>query len=478
VIDHLWQSTLLVGVIALVMPLFRRQRACLRFWLWFAASVKFLFPFSVLVWLGGFLPALPEPAPLLAARSLVVTPVLIAPAHLMPAAHWLWLAWAAGALFLGLRWLARLWSLHAALKDAPRLAVESPVPVKLVASFLEPGLVGILRPVIVMPRGVAQALSAGEMRAVLAHELAHLSRRDNLWASIQMLVEMLFWFHPLVWWVGARLVAERERACDQAVLETGNAPRIYAEGILKICRFHLEPSPACAVGVSGGNLKARMAGIMRNGGSDDADGARILLLTGLGMTALLLPLMAGAPGSAPMNRLARQVATSVLQAPQLPALPQIAAPAPPPAVRHHRKRMAAMAVQPAPAVTAAEPVAPEPVAAPAPQSQGSVIYSTVSAALPALPSAETAPQAAGDSLVCRKPQRLIGSRLLGPSVCLKASEWAALHAEGRTMSPDGRMTVALSNYEQTRSIHPPSDCARFTVGASTGFQVLPQTVCF
>jgi hypothetical protein len=107
-----------------------------------------------------------------------------------------------------------------------------------------------------------------------------------------------------------------------------------------------------------------------------------------------------------------------------------------------------------------------------------VIYSTVSAALPALPSAETAPQAAGDFLVCRKPQRLIGSRLLGPSVCLKASEWAALHAEGRTMSPDGRMTIALSNYEQTRSIHPPSDCARFTVGASTGFQVLPQTVCF
>ncbi len=62
VIDHLWQSTLFAVVIALVMPLFARQSAGLRFGLWFAASVKFLFPFSLLVWLGGFLPALPERA--------------------------------------------------------------------------------------------------------------------------------------------------------------------------------------------------------------------------------------------------------------------------------------------------------------------------------------------------------------------------------------------------------------------------------
>ncbi len=102
------------------------------------------------------------------------------------------------------------------------------------------------------------------MRAVLAHETAHLSRRDNLWASIQMLVELLFWFHPLVWWIGTRLVVERERACDEAVLETGNAPRTYAEGILKICRFHLQPSLACTAGVSGGNLKARVRAIMIN----------------------------------------------------------------------------------------------------------------------------------------------------------------------------------------------------------------------
>ena len=140
-IDHLWQSTLFAVVIALMMPLFARQSAGLRFWLWFAASVKFLFPFSLLVWLGGFLPALPEQAPLLAARSLVLPPVLIAPpAELMPATQILWALWAAGALFLGVRWLVRWWSLRAALRGAPDLGVEAPVPVKAVASFLEPQL--------------------------------------------------------------------------------------------------------------------------------------------------------------------------------------------------------------------------------------------------------------------------------------------------------------------------------------------------
>jgi beta-lactamase regulating signal transducer with metallopeptidase domain len=243
VIDHLWQSTLFAIVIALVMPLFKRQSASLRFWLWFAASVKFLFPFSLLVWLGGFLPALPERAPLLVAESLVMTPVLIAPPmEMMPAVPWLWVVWAAGALFLAVRWLVRLRSLQTAVRDAPALAVDCPVPVKAVASFLEPGLVGILRPVIVMPRGVTEHLSPSEMRAVLAHETAHLSRRDNLWASIQMMIEVLFWFHPLVWWIGTRLVVERERACDEAVLAAGTAPRAYAQGILKICRFHLQPS--------------------------------------------------------------------------------------------------------------------------------------------------------------------------------------------------------------------------------------------
>ena len=65
-LDHLWQSTLFAGAVALLMPLFRRQAAALRFWLWFAASMKFLFPFALLVMLGrrvlsAMTPAAAEP---------------------------------------------------------------------------------------------------------------------------------------------------------------------------------------------------------------------------------------------------------------------------------------------------------------------------------------------------------------------------------------------------------------------------------
>ena len=68
-----------------------------------------------------------------------------------------------------------------------------------------------------------------------------------------MLVEAMFWFHPLVWWIGARLVEERERACDEEVLSLGSEPRVYAEGILNVCKLYVE-SPL-AVRVRGNRVR-------------------------------------------------------------------------------------------------------------------------------------------------------------------------------------------------------------------------------
>src|SRR5438552_651971 len=79
-----------------------------------------------------------------------------------------------------------------------------------------------------------------QLEAVLAHELCHVRRRDNLVASIHMIVEAIFWFHPLVWWIGAKLVEERERACDEEVLRLGSEPRVYAEGIVNVCKLYRE----------------------------------------------------------------------------------------------------------------------------------------------------------------------------------------------------------------------------------------------
>ena len=85
-----------------------------------------------------------------------------------------------------------------------------------------------------------QRLTPAQFEGVVAHELCHIRRRDNLTASVHMVVEALFWFHPLVWWIGARMVEERERACDEAVLSLGSEPVEYAEGILSVCRSYLE----------------------------------------------------------------------------------------------------------------------------------------------------------------------------------------------------------------------------------------------
>jgi beta-lactamase regulating signal transducer with metallopeptidase domain len=59
----------------------------------------------------------------------------------------------------------------------------------------------------------------------------HVRRHDNLTAALHMLVEAVFWFHPLVWWMERHMVEERERACDEAVVELGGRPEAYAESV-------------------------------------------------------------------------------------------------------------------------------------------------------------------------------------------------------------------------------------------------------
>jgi hypothetical protein len=77
-----------------------------------------------------------------------------------------------------------------------------------------------------------------------------------------MLVELLFWFHPFVWWIKSRLVEEQERACNEAVLRLGQDPHVYVESILKICEYYI-PSPlACVSGITGADLKIRVRQIM------------------------------------------------------------------------------------------------------------------------------------------------------------------------------------------------------------------------
>jgi uncharacterized protein (TIGR03435 family) len=108
-----------------------------------------------------------------------------------------------------------------------------------------------------------------------------------------MFVETAFWFHPLVWWVGRRMVEERERACDEEVLRLGSEPRVYAEGILNVCKFYLESPLACASGVTGSDLKKRIENIMANHAVFGLSFSRKLLLGAAGTLLLGGPVVIG-----------------------------------------------------------------------------------------------------------------------------------------------------------------------------------------
>src|SRR5438270_362026 len=245
-VNHLWQSTLFAAVAGLLTLLLKTNQAQARYCVWLVASIKFLLPFSLLASLGSLLsPAVPSGAiryvliieeigqpfaPLHATQAAPATLAVLArflPALLL--AGW-FCGFTAVLLFWRRRWQRLRTAIHRAapldsgreLEMLRRLeqAAGRPVKIRLMVSeaALEPGIVGVFRPVMLLPEGISGRLSDAQLEAVMTHELCHVRRRDNLAAALHMLVEALFWFHPLVWWIGARLVAERERACDDEVL--------------------------------------------------------------------------------------------------------------------------------------------------------------------------------------------------------------------------------------------------------------------
>jgi uncharacterized protein (TIGR03435 family) len=175
--------------------------------------------------------------------------------------------WASGALVL-LRLRVRLWRhIRRALVASTNLNVDGialPEGIRLRAAggVLEPGVIGLWRPVILVPAGIDRYLTRDQLEAVLAHEMCHVRRRDNLLAALHMLVEIVFWFHPVVWWIGSRLVAERERACDDEVLRQGTSARVYAEGIIRVCERYVDARLACVAGVSGSDLRTRIEAVI------------------------------------------------------------------------------------------------------------------------------------------------------------------------------------------------------------------------
>jgi len=307
--NHLWQSTIFALAAAILTLAFRKNRAQVRYWIWLAASLKFLVPFALLIALGTNLwqllatkTAMPEiTAPAVAQTILQITQPVPDTLSFAPSAqnttNWLVVAvisiWACGSLAI-LLMRSRAWlRIRAAIRSSTPIEIPVPVEVRSAPGLLEPGVVGIFRPTLLLPEGILESLTPQQLEAVLAHELAHIRRRDNLTAAVHMLVEAIFWFHPLVWWIGARLIDERERACDEAVLSLGNQPRDYAEAILNVCRLYVESPLACVSGVTGTTVNVRVRAILAQRlGGEMGIGKKLVLATTCVMT-LAIPIIVG-----------------------------------------------------------------------------------------------------------------------------------------------------------------------------------------
>jgi bla regulator protein blaR1 len=305
-INHLWQSTIFAVAAGLMTMGFRKNRAHVRYWLWLSASFKFLLPFWLLMSLGNRLEWVPATRAAAAAPAITLSLVQMSQPFpetlpLTPstrgAIDWAAIAifgvWACGFVAIAMMRFRGWRRIQAAVDSSTPMNILGTMPVRCSPGLLEPGVVGVFRPILLLPAGIVERLKPAQLEAILAHELCHVRRRDNLTSAIHMMVEAIFWFHPLVWWIGARLVEERERACDEAVISRGNAPHDYAEGILSVCKNYVESPLSCVSGVTGADLKKRIHAILTGRIARELTFAKKLTLALAGIAALGAPILLG-----------------------------------------------------------------------------------------------------------------------------------------------------------------------------------------
>jgi len=174
-------------------------------------------------------------------------PMLLQLSRFLP---WLDVAWLLGVAFLSIRTIGG-WRMierlrRSALVEAPeavranfarlctRLGLTRKVSLRISGHVQGPLAMGIVRSLIILPASALMALTPEQLEAVLAHELEHVRRADYFWNLIQTAVETLFFFHPAVWWLGARLREQRELCCDDAAVRACADPLLYATALLRL----------------------------------------------------------------------------------------------------------------------------------------------------------------------------------------------------------------------------------------------------
>lgn len=115
-----------------------------------------------------------------------------------------------------------------------RLGITRTVEFRESSKIVSPLVMGALKPVVLIPMGLLTGFSTSQIEALLAHELAHVKRHDYLIHLLQSVAEIIFFFHPALWWLSQRINAEREHCCDDLAIEVCDDRMSLAHALVKV----------------------------------------------------------------------------------------------------------------------------------------------------------------------------------------------------------------------------------------------------
>src|SRR5262245_27225338 len=142
-----------------------------------------------------------------------------------------------------------------------RLGLGGPIRLLAHVRLDSPVVVGWLRPLVLLPVSLISGFTPDQLRAILAHELAHIRRHDFVVNILQRCVESILFYHPAVWWVSKRIRAEREHCCDDIAIRLCGSRKIYAEALIELERAR-QPRPALAVAAADGAVLQRFRRVL------------------------------------------------------------------------------------------------------------------------------------------------------------------------------------------------------------------------
>jgi GWxTD domain-containing protein len=291
-IHFLWEGTLIACGLGVAMQMFRSSSARLRYGLASFAMLAMLAAFGITLW-----EVWPDtPATVRNYSSEGRMPVSALPARpdsLLPDAdarfRWLAALWVMGVCGFSLHSLVSWMGAQRLRKTGVCLAPESwqtrvgqiaarmglTQAVALYESALAevPVVIGVLRPVILMPAGLLANFPAEQLEYFLIHELAHIRRHDYLINLLQSVAEDLLFYHPAVWWVSRLIREERENCCDDVVRTDGDA-RAYAAALMALEQARWTGREA-AMAANGGHLRNRIQRLLDPGATSRSAGAPI-----------------------------------------------------------------------------------------------------------------------------------------------------------------------------------------------------------